>query len=90
MSASAHCVEQAGRGDRPRGAEPARKHRRHGERAPRQLPHGTQGAASEPLLGAAGRFGQRGPRLMYDLASLAIAAACLLVALSFIYLFDRV
>jgi len=27
---------------------------------------------------------------MYDLASLAIAAACLLVALSFIYLFDRV
>jgi hypothetical protein len=27
---------------------------------------------------------------VYDLASLAIAAACLLVAFAFIYLFDRV
>ena len=28
--------------------------------------------------------------LMFDVASIAIAAACLLVAFSFIYLFDRV
>ena len=33
---------------------------------------------------------RRRRRLMYDLASLAIAAACLLVAFSFIYLLDRV
>ena len=46
-------------------------------------------------LVARARLHRRQPRigtedLMFDVASIAIAAACLLVAFSFIYLFDRV